>query len=284
MKSIYITAKNLSVAILVILGFTNTYGQERKHEFSVSAAGIFSSIGYDLEGGDLKHDYGGGFGIRYSYYLSESWSIGIGGEYQWYKSTAEFDNFSDAYTTTDVENESFEFRYSGIAYREKQRAQYVNIPLTFQYESSGDDLIRWYITGGVKAGIAINTEYETSISSINTSGYYPQYDAELFGPAFMGFGQFNEINTGKREFDAEMSWSGTIETGIKQAVGQRGWAYLGIFLDYGFTKIYEGGNKNLIGYPQTMPADLEYNSVLDTPLAKDARLIAYGFKFRMAIN
>lgn len=283
-KSIFNHLKNLSIITLLLLGYTNNYAQERKHEFAVSAGGVFSSIAYDLEGGNVDQGQGAGFGLRYSYYLSDSWSIGLGAEYQWYKSTAELNNFGGAYTTTDVENESFEFRYSGSDYKEMQTVKYMNIPVTVQYETSGDDEVRWYIAGGVKAGIAMGGEYETSIANVSTSGYYPQYNAELSGPAFMGFGQFSEINAGKQDLDAKMSWSGTLETGLKQAIGNRGWAYLGLFVDYGFTKIYDDGSKNLIAYPQEAPVSLKYNSVLDTPQAKDTRLIAYGFKFRLAIN
>ena len=283
-KLIFNHIKNLSIATLLIFGYATGSAQEKKHEFAVSVGGVFSSITYDLEGGNVDQGEGIGFGLRYSYYLSENWSIGLGAEYQSYKSAAHLNNFSGAYITTDVENESFEFRYSGSNYNEKQTLRYMNIPLTVQFETSGDDEVRWYIAGGVKAGIAIDAEYETSITNLSTSGYYPQYNTELFDPKFMGFGQFSEVDAGKQSLDTKMSWSGTLETGFKQAVGNRGWAYLGIFVDYGFTKISNDSSKNLIAYPQGVPVNLKYNSVLDTPQAKDTRLIAYGVKFRLAFN
>lgn len=232
----------------------------------------------------MEHDWNAGFGIRYSYSISDAWSIGLGADYQKYGATARFDNVSGAYATTDVEGESFEFRYSALGFKEKQNLQYANIPLTVQFETTDDDEVRFYISGGVKAGIVIKSEYETSMANLSTSGYYPQYNGELFGPTFMGFGQFSEVRGGKQELDTKLAWSGTLETGFKQAFGKNGWAYLGLFVDYSFSSIYDKGNRELVEYPQSAPVALKYNSVLDTNKTGDPKLLAFGFKFRLAIR
>ncbi len=281
-KYIYHT-KSLFVFVIaaLLLGCLNGYSQESKHEFSIGAGGVYSFLSYEFQNGYTDQEHGGVFGLRYSYYLSDNWSIGLGADYQFYKTIARSNYFEGSYNTTDFENESFEFRYSATGYRESQNLQYLNVPLTVQFET-GDET-RFYIAAGVKAGFAVNGEYETKINSLSTSGYYPQYNAELFGPAFMGFGSFGEVNPGEQELETEMAWSGTLETGVKQYIGDNTAFYIGLFLDYGFNSIAQSKEENIINYPSDeMPVNLQYNSVINSASTDDVKLIAYGVKMRFA--
>lgn len=275
--------KLLFITAILFFGPVTAYAQQSGHEFSASAGSASSAMAYDHQDGEVKKGMGVTFGLRYSYYLSKNWSIGLGAEYQNYESTIKMNDFRGAYSTTDIEGEPFEFRYSGNGYKETLTAKYINIPLTLQYETSGEHA-RFYISGGVKAGFALSANYQVGITSLSTSGYYPQYNAELFDPVFMGFGEFTEVAPGQQDLDTKMSWSGIFETGLKVAVGEKAWVYLGLFADYGLTSIHENSDKNLVAYPQGKPVELGFNSVLDTSPANEARLVAYGLKVRLAIN
>lgn len=275
------TVKSVMLA-LALTGFTKIYAQEEKHEFSMYAGGVFSSIYYDLEGGQVDHEHGVQLGLKYSYFLNDNWSIGLGGEYQTYNSNARFDFASGSYNAVDFENDPFEFRYNMTSYRENQKLHYVNIPVTVQFET-GDGITDFYITVGAKAGFAIKGEYETTIERVSTSGYYPQYNAELFGPTFMGFGSFSGVRPGKQDLETKIAWSGTLESGVKQYVGDHNSCYIGLFLNYGFNSIADNKEENVVNYPSDeMPVNLKYNSVINSSYTKDVRLIAYGIKLRYA--
>ena len=69
----------------------------------------------------------------------------------------------------------------------------MNTLIKLQYKNSGT--IRFYTTAGIKAGIVLSTKYQSSASSLETSGYYSQYDIELTSPEFAGFGEFKELGT-----------------------------------------------------------------------------------------
>ncbi len=279
-KNIFDPLKYLSISALLIAAAG--YGQEKKSDVSVYAGGLLSYIDHSLEQGSIEKGNGGMVGLRYSYYLDSNWSVGAGVEYQSYNDTSGFSNLSGEYSTTDIEDESFDFRYSADDLNEEHKLRYLNIPITVQYETSG--LTRFYVSAGAKIGFALSATYETTISELNTSGYYPQYDAELFGPEFMGFGALGRIESGRQDLETKMAFSGTFETGIKQLTGSNSSIYIGLFMDYGLNNIYEKkGTRQIIEYTREAPVNMQYNTVLDSGSAGDARLVAYGFKIRVGV-
>ncbi|MBS7229459.1 outer membrane beta-barrel protein [Flavobacterium psychroterrae] len=268
--------------ITVLLGCLNSYGQDKKQELSISVGGPGSFLKYNTPG-DVVPGNGINAGIRYSYYLSESLSLGIGAEYQTYKSDVKFSSISGRYAATDAENENFQFRYTANGLRETQKLGYINIPVSIQFETPGTTQL--YLAAGAKVGFAVNGTYESKMENLTTSGFYPQYNVELFSPAFAGFARTNNVQTAKEDLDTEVSYSATFETGVKQKIGDKSAIYIGVYLDYGLNNIYDkSSNKNFIQYAPELPVQLQHNSVLESPFANDVRLVSYGLKLRFAIR
>lgn len=281
-KYIHNPIKSLtSIAALLVICL-NSYGQDKKQEISISVAGPFSYLKYNSAGQEEPAN-GISAGIRYSYYLNEGLSIGIGAEYQTYNTDGKFGYLAGQYMTTDAENETFQFRYKASNLREEQKLAYINIPVQLQFETPGTSQL--YLAGGFKVGFAASGSYETKMQNLTTSGYYPQYNVELFSPAFAGFASTDNVKTGKQDIDTDVSYSVTVETGLKQKIGDRSSLYLGVYLDYGLNNIYDKeNNKNLIEYHPEQPVQLGYNSVLQTPYTNDVRLVSYGLKLRFALR
>jgi hypothetical protein len=276
----YITSTAIVTALLGTC--LNSYGQDKKSEISISVGGPASFLKYNT-GGDVVPGNGINAGLRYSYYLSESLSIGIGVEYQTYSSDVKYAFLNGQYVTTDAENETFQFRYKTTGLRETQKLGYINIPIGIQFETPGTTQL--YLAAGAKIGFATSGTYESKIQNLTTSGYYPQYNVELFSPAFAGFASVNDVRIGKQDLDTEVSYSATFETGLKQKIGDRSAIYIGVYLDYGLNNIYDKNNsKNLVEYVPALPVQLGHNSVLDSPVANDVRLVSYGLKLRFALR
>jgi hypothetical protein len=267
--------------ITILLGCLNSYGQDKKHEFSVAVGGPFSYIDAETAGKIVE---GNGFnaGLRYSYYLNEGLSVGIGAEYQSYNSDVTFQALYVRYMTVDDEGENFQFRYRVSNLREEQKLGYINIPVHIQFETPGTTKL--YLAAGAKVGFAINGSYESRMQNLTTSGYYPQYNVELFAPAFAGFASTNDVRSGKQDLDTDVSYSATIETGVKQLLGNKNSIYIGLYLDYGLNNIYDNEKKPLVQYNAEIPVQLQQNSVLDSPFANNVRLVSYGLKLRFAIR
>lgn len=253
---------------------------EKKYELSIAVGGPFSFLNYNAP---QEVVLGNGFnaGIRYSYYLNKGLSVGVGVEYQTYSSAAKSGLVAGQYAATDAENESFEFRYKAANFREEQKLGYVNIPIGIQFETPGTTKL--YVGAGAKIGFAVNGTYETTIENLTTSGYYPQYNVELFAPAFAGFGSTANVNSGKKDLNTEISYSATIEAGLKQEIGSKKSIYIGLYLDYGLNNIYEKESKNVVQYNPEIPVALNYNTVLNSAY-DDVRLVSYGLKLRFALR
>ena len=280
-KNISNSIKSLAAAALLIICL-DSYGQDKKQEISISLGGPFSYLDY-LPQAQVVAGNGFSAGFRYSYYLNETVSIGVGVEYQTYRSDFKSSFLSGQYMTTDAENESFQFRYKATNLREEQNLGYINIPIGIQYETPGTSQL--YLAGGFKIGFAANGKYETKIENLTTSGYYPQYNVELFAPAFAGFASTDNIKTSKQDLDTDVSYSATFETGLKQKIGSRSSLYIGLYLDYGLNNIYDKNeSKNLIQYNPELPVQLGYNSILDSSYMTDVILVSYGIKLRYALR
>src|SRR3954463_7331137 len=125
-KYIHNPIKSLaSIAALLIICL-NSYGQDNKQEISVYVGGPFSFLKYHSIG-EVEKGNGINAGIRYSYYLNEGLSIGIGAEYQKYNTDGKFGYLAGEYMTTDAEDENFQFRYKASNVREEQKLAYINI-------------------------------------------------------------------------------------------------------------------------------------------------------------
>lgn len=258
-----------------------TFAQSEKSELSLYAGGVFSSLDYELQEGNLNKGNGGLFGLRYAYYLNSKWSLGLGVEYSIYNSTSTLGTIQNSYNATDSEGENFEFRYRAKNYREDQTANFVQIPLTVQYETGGE-ISKFYISVGAKIALPISAEYQSFSSELSTSGYYAQYDAELFDPKFAGFGNFGRIASPEQELELKPAYIATIEFGLKQKAGNKSWVYLGFFINYGLNDIYDGKTsaQNVIGYSDEIPSKFTYNSLLETGAAENLKTMAFGVKLR----
>jgi hypothetical protein len=278
--------KNYTTYISLICIFLGTsfssYSQEKKQEFSIAIGGPFSYIDYRVATGEIVPGNGLNVGLRYSHYLNEGLSVGLGIEYQSYNSEIKFQQLSGAYTEIDSENESFQFRYKATNLREEQKLGYVNIPIGIQFETTGTT--KFYISGGAKIGFAVNGNYETTMQNLTTSGYYPQYNVELFSPTFAGFASTDNVKIDKQDLNTKISYSTTLETGLKQLIGKNNSIYIGVYLDYGLNNIYNKNENKIVQYNPDTPVQLQHNSILDSQYSSDVTLISYGFKLRFAIR
>lgn len=281
-KYICTSIKSIATITALLALCLQGYAQDKKQELSIAVAGPGSFLKYS-SGATVVPGNGFSAGIRYSYYLSETLSLGIGAEYQTYNSDAKYAFTSGQYMTTDAEKENFQFRYKATNLREEQKLSYVNIPITIQFETPGTTKL--YVAGGAKIGFATNGTYETKIQNLTTSGYYSQYNVELFNPTFAGFGSFNDVKASKQDLKTDVSYAITFETGVKHNIGTRSSIYFGAFIDYGLNNIYDKSeSKNTVQYNPDLPVQFQYNSVLDSPFAHNIRLVSYGLKLRFAIR
>jgi Outer membrane protein beta-barrel domain len=248
-------------------------------ELSVSVGGAASSLNYDGVGADIKDGIGFNAGLDYAYYFSQNFGIATGAEYQ--RMSAEFDGkgtLSGAYDAVDYEQEAFQFRYNMGQVKEEQKVGFINIPLVFVYRDSKNS---FYIRAGAKVGLPVTSKF-SGTRNLTTSGYYPQYNGELFDPEFMGFGSFGKVSTSGSSIDLKPSYMATLELGIIEEIGGNNF-YAGFYCDYGLNNI-AGDKSHPVEYTvQQSGAGFKYNSILNSDFTDDVKTLSFGVKLRYCL-
>ncbi|WP_281756588.1 hypothetical protein, partial [Neptunitalea chrysea] len=246
-----------------------------KHEVALTAGGLHATIDYDMPETDIKSGRDLSFGFEYTYRFNKNFGISIGAEYQGYNATATVQQISGAYNTTDYEQESFEFRYNAINLVEEQQMSFINIPLLFSYENQE---YGFYIKAGAKVGMPVITKYSVNYN-LETSGYYQQYNVELFDPEFMGFGSFTGLSDKGTHIDLKTNIIGSFEFGSKIPLANNHNLYGGLFIDYGLTNIKKEDNYNPVNYTLYKDgAGFKNESVINSNAIKEVKTMAFGIK------
>ncbi|MBD3583558.1 outer membrane beta-barrel protein [Flavobacterium selenitireducens] len=250
-----------------------------RHELSIVAGGVTSSLDYDLNAANSKEGIGGSAGLEYTYYFSGNFGVSLGAEYSLFTAKTKLESLSGAYNTVDFEQESFEFRYKMENVREKQTIGFVTIPVMLTYLNNANG---FYIKAGGKIGLPVNSKFSSRFN-LSTSGYYPQYNVELMDPAFMGFGTFDGINASGNDIETEINYIASVELGVKLPIGKDN-VYAGFYFDYGLTDISKTTGQP-VGY-RTSPDGVAfaYNSLLNSGYADEVRTLSYGLKLRYAFS
>jgi len=271
------------ITLITVLSTQISFAQS-KSEISLVASGIFSKLDYDTQEAYLDQARSGSFGLGYSFYFNRQWAINIGAEYESFKANLIYSALQLSNNAVDIEGETFEYRYTAEGYDEEQKLNVINIPLTLQFQTDGDET-KFYARVGGQISLINDAEYSTSIRNLTTSGYYPQYDAELFDPQFMGFGRYNNVSQESQDLAFDTSFASVLEAGVKREIDNLGSLYIGLFCNYGLTTLSTDTEAaNLVEYNTENPTDFTANSVLQTDRAEDIRLVSYGIKLRFAIG
>jgi outer membrane protein OmpA-like peptidoglycan-associated protein len=222
------------------------------HEVSVWASAGVSSLHYRPNTGKAVAGRGYAFGVGYTRNLVGDWSLSAGAEYACYRREMEVADIRTAYGTDDADGNPIEYRSQVDAYRERQRAGYLNIPVSAARRMGKNG--RYYASLGVKAGIPVSGRYTGSGRTLTTSGYYTAYRQEEIWQNDLGYGSF-PVGTQEKPLKLKVAYSGTLEAGRKWNIGIGTDLYAALCLDYGFnTVIGNRGKENFVAYNYENPA------------------------------
>lgn len=241
-----------------------------------------------LKDGETKLSDGTSFGFSLLYLqaLDSNWKLGIGGEFGFYKLSKELSNYKGAYGAVDSEGDAFDFRYNFSRFEEQLEGNYLGIPVKVQFESRplGNSSWKLYGSAGVKYQVYLNSKTKIRMENLNTSGYYAQFDAELHGPEFEGFGSFGNRDV-EKDLKIKDSFFVLGEFGARYELSNGQGLYLGAFADYDFGNSSEAKGSALVNYKTYDTNHLEVNSVLGKEEGKQSiRLFTVGLKLKYNIG
>ncbi|RKD92122.1 outer membrane beta-barrel protein [Mangrovibacterium diazotrophicum] len=288
--------KQFIIAAVLLLSAGAATAQEYRlpqGEFSVYLKGPFSKLKADLgENGESTNRFGAGFGLQYSRYFTPHLSLSGALEYQSYRSKIILQEFTDSYSLTDAEGDNMVFRSSANSYRERQSVDMLNIPIRVQWETIGKSRNLFAATG-IQIGLPISANYKGTAYGLKTSGYFPEWDAELTSPTFMGFGNWGTQQSGKEKLKLKPSYSWLFELGFKQQLQEMRAFYVSAYVELGLNNLAKSTDEQqaLIGYNTENPTTFNYSSVINSsPKAGSSNYVnkvttqGFGIKMRYAFS
>ena len=286
--------KKIAIYAMVAAGLLSRpalHAQDR-HEFSVHGGGGLSSLKYAASAGERKNGFGEQAGLGYRFFFSPQWGLGTGAEIAQYKSVFNSDNIGTRYTTIDGAGDPFEFRSTVSGYEEKQKALFLQIPLTLQYQTG--ETHKFYFAAGGKIGFPLSGKYESLSADVRNSGFYSEENYEYTTQEFMGFGTFPCKNyDGSLNF--KTAFYASAEAGVKWKFKDGLSLYTGAYIDYGLNDIAKesGTARQFVAYNSESPRDFTVNSALNSQYAPNGipqafankiKLVAFGVKFSLAFG
>lgn len=255
-------------------------------EFTINAGGGLSGYNYPISNGASSIKPGLQAGIGYTRFLSNRWGISTGVELGIFRTKATLGS-NTVFSSYEIDDEgnAFEFRVKAKGYEEKQDLYALNIPLMLQYQALPEQRSRFYAMAGLKLSIPINNTYETKADEIKAAGYYPDLNVEIDDLPNHGFG--SQVNwSSKDKYDLNLSYALAAEVGWKFSVTKHNFLYVGAYLDYGLNNIKkEDGRKTLLAYSPVAVSQSRATGVFSLAnTTGDARLMAYGVKFRFSFG
>jgi hypothetical protein len=258
--------------------------KEHRHEVSVYGAGGMSNLTYSLDKNGSKTDeFGGIFGIGYTWNINESFAIVTGVEMTNYNAKTTYDAISipKIYGTG---LDRFEYTYSMNKYIEEQDAVLLSAPVMLQYSIPLSASVKYYISGGVKVGLPVRTNAAIFPGTVNTSGYF-YFENQIYTDLpHHGFVSGIHPNSTNSDIDLMVSLAASLESGVRFSLTKNILLYTGAYLDYGMNNIQSKRNKHLINYQEFNPSVLEYSSVLNTSLANKVKIFGAGLKLKISFG
>ena len=142
--------------------------------------GAYSSMGYTLQDGQNFGHAGGEAGIRYAYFFTPEWGLGLGVDFSTYGSRAKLNTTLQWDGQTDSDGENYNHRAVTHDWQENQRTYMLSIPLTVQYQHRFNDKVGMFIALGGFAGLPLLSNYALVSGSVEHRGQYPQWNLELY--------------------------------------------------------------------------------------------------------
>jgi len=257
------------IAVIVLcLSVVTGRAQDKKLEFEIGGGYGLSGITGKIENGSITPGMGGRFSIGAKYFFSEKIGIGFDCSIAKYNGTAKLSDYSAAIASTDDEEESFEYRVVASGIAEDIHFLAAEPALYLAYRQKISDKLGIYGKLGIKASVFLSAAYQCKAGTLETRGYYPAYNVELYELPNHGFDKVEHISY-SGNLETSVLNSAFMDAGITIPVGKIG-LNIGVYGSYGLNPVLEPEINQLMIYP------MKYQSV--TSLLDKVSLLSGGLK------
>lgn len=266
--------------IIITIGVCMAFVCARAQEWSIELDGGLQGLQYDLPGAKVKQQLGGSLGLQYTFFFGKHFGLvtGINGGLYNTKTTL---NDGTILSTPQIDETGSAFQYNvkTVNYSEKQKFIALNIPIMFQYHTSGDT--QWYMNLGGKVFLPFNLNAKATADQLALSGDYPDSNIDVDDLPQHGFGTVSNWS-GKTDYKLKPTVTASAATGISFKLGNGTRLYTGLYFDYGLTDMRNKDEQlSLVDYTAGgLQQNVKSNSVLKIQETGDVKLLGYGVQVR----
>jgi outer membrane protein OmpA-like peptidoglycan-associated protein len=264
--------KKQIILVFAILIYGALQAQETGNYLDFNVGGGIHNLSYNLQNGTEKGQFGYTINAGYSYYFTPQWGLHTGLGFQSFQSLSTL-NYLSSTPDIDSQGESFTFKANYKNWQERQTALFVEIPLTVQYKLPIAPKFGLLASAGGKIAFPFNTTYKSVGGEIVTTGFYKQYNAELYGMPQHGFSTYTNSFTGN--LSLKTSIMAIADLGGLYKLNDKTDLYVGGYINYGLNNILNTENKLIYQYNGL---DGVYNGLLTSTQTNKINPISFGLK------
>lgn len=248
-------------------------------EYAVYATGGLSNLTYKTECGTSSPGFSYGAGLEYICNVSSNFGLSTGVEYSKFAGSFTSGLISESYDAIDADGNPFEYTYRIEGYKESQSMSMLSAPIMLRVKFPVGQTKHIYAAGGVKFSLPLWSKVKISAENINSSAYY-SYETVLYrNMPHRGF--YNDFDVNKEQNSIKGLTTMIMlcfEAGIRFDLLKYA-LYTGIYFDYLPSDFGRTKSKR----PMDYSGELIYESVLNTALISDMRMINLGLKLRISL-
>lgn len=280
------TMKRHILIIGVLLGSISLTNAQSlpKHRLSINTGGGIQGLNYKLNvaGSDHANNLGYAFGAAYQYFFNKRWGIGIGVGLATYRSEGMLNNYQASYPAIDVDADPYLMNVSVNGLKEKQAANFLEIPVTARCQIPLKKALALWAGAGIQVGIPLSASYKTQNGSITTTGYYEQYGWTAKDIPAQGF-YTDDLSGRTDDLNIKMAFSSLLEAGIGYNISKCITLTAGLYNVVGLNNI-NNEQQNPSGIISTDGNYNNYNSLFASGLPNSVRPFATGIKLGLSLS
>jgi hypothetical protein len=261
--------KKILFISLLLWGTGALQAQEKSQSLYFNIGSGFHHLKYNLQNGTHESSMGYSCNLGYNYFFSNNWGLGAGLGLESFQSKATL-NYQTSKSSVDTDGESFEFLTQYTDWQEKQSILLLDIPLSFIYQKEMSDKLKFQFSIGPKISFAVQSNYKTEGGTIETTGYYPQYNVVLYGMPQHNFKTITSFPKNDTSLNPVVSAYSNL--GGLYKLNNSLDLYAGVYLDYGLSNMIDAQDKLL--YQE----DGVYNGIFSSNLTNKVKHFSFGFK------
>ena len=231
MKKIYI------ITVVALFLSVSLYSQREQLSLSINGGYSYTLLKNDIPQSISKEGKGYVGNIQFNTAISHFFAIGLGVGYAKYSSEVSLDKYFKTVAATDTEGDSFEYRLYGTNLKEIQSVDIIEIPLVLILQNQEHKKFKTYLQLGAKAQLPLQSHFQSTSGTIETRGYYPQYNVELSNMPNHGFDIYSLTGV-SGNLSTKVGYAALMEFGANISL-DKSYLSIALFCSYGLSSIIQ---------------------------------------------